>query len=265
MKFVFPLNETELIRLFCGVRYFLDISYKGTNFHGWQIQPNGNTVQAEIEQAVSTILKTKTSVIGSGRTDTGVHATQQIAHIDVDNEIQHENLVYKLNSFLPKDISVNEIVAVRNEAHARFDAKKRTYHYHIHQRKNPFKQESSYYFNPEINISQIKKACEIIREWKNFECFSKVHTEVNNFDCEIYDVKWTLIETNHLFVVQANRFLRGMIRAMVGTLLDIGCEKSSLDDLQKILRSGDRSMAGRAVPAHGLFLEKVEYEQKIYK
>lgn len=247
------------------MRYFLDISYLGTQFHGWQIQPNGNTVQAEIEKALSTILKNEISILGSGRTDTGVHATQQIAHFDFQSPIEPSDLVYKMNSFLPKDISVNAIQLVGDETHSRFDAKKRTYHYHLHQAKNPFKTKSSYYFNQPLNVDLIVEACEIIKGWQNFECFSKVHTEVNNFNCEIFNIDWVKKKNSYLFVVSANRFLRGMIRAMVGTLLDVGVGKTSIAQFVQILESGDRQKAGRAVPAHGLFLERVEYSSEIYK
>lgn len=247
------------------MRYFLDISYKGTNYHGWQIQSNGNTIQAEIENALSTIFQKTISIVGSGRTDKGVHATQQIAHVELDKPFELENLKYKLNSFLPSDISINNITRVTSEAHARFDATKRTYHYHLHHEKNPFKQDSSYYFSQEINGELISEGCKIICDWENFECFSKVHTEVNNFNCQIFTARWEQNETHSRFVVEANRFLRGMVRAMVGTLLDVGTGKTSIDDLKNILKSNDRSLAGRAVPAQGLFLEKIEYPEKIYK
>lgn len=179
--------------------------------------------------------------------------------------MQPNDLLYKLNSFLPKDISVNKISAVDMEAHARFDATSRLYHYHINRKKDPFQKDTSYYFNFEIDTNLIGKGCEIIANWQNFECFSKVHTEVNNFDCEIFEAKWVCDSQNHLFAVKANRFLRGMVRAMVGTLLDVGLGKTSLQTLQEILESGDRQLAGRAVPAHGLFLQQVTYPEKIYK
>lgn len=250
-------------RNFVGVRYFMDISYRGTNFNGWQIQPNGVTVQEEIEKALSTILKTDTSILGSGRTDTGVHAMQQVAHFDAE-EIDPADLTFKLNSFLGEDISINGIRPVKNDVSARFEATSRTYHYHLHQAKSPFKQGVSYYFRPELNVQKINTACEIIEGWQNFECFSKVHTEVNNFNCEIYRTKWVQDGTNHLFEISANRFLRGMVRAVVGTLIDVGLGKTSLDELRRILESNDRRKAGRAVPAEGLFLQKVEYPKEIY-
>ncbi|MEP5613226.1 MAG: tRNA pseudouridine(38-40) synthase TruA [Cyclobacteriaceae bacterium] len=246
------------------MRYFLDISYEGTAYHGWQIQPTGNTVQEEIEKALSTILKEKISIMGSGRTDTRVHATQQIAHFDTLAELTPADLVYKLNSFLPKDIAIRSIKAVGNDAHARFDAVKRTYHYHLHQGKNPFKQDVSYHFKQDIDRDAILEGCEIIRNWENFECFSKVHTEVNNFNCQIFAIDWLQNEDSDLFVVTANRFLRGMVRAMVGTLLDLGTHKTNIEDLKGVLESNDRSRAGRAVPPQGLFLERIEYPTNVY-
>ncbi len=248
---------------FVAVRYFMYISYRGTNFNGWQIQPNGVTVQEEIEKALSTILKTETSIVGSGRTDTGVHATQQVAHFDL-KKIDAEKLVFKLNSFLNEDISINDIRLVKEDVSARFDATSRTYHYHLNQAKNPFKRGVSYYFRPELNVADINAACEIIKGWQNFECFSKVHTEVNSFNCEIFQAKWVQDGSNHLFEIAANRFLRGMVRAVVGTLIDVGLGKTSLDDFREILESNDRRKAGRAVPAEGLFLQKVVYPKDIY-
>ena len=248
---------------FVAVRYFMDISYKGTNFSGWQIQPNGVTLQEEIEKALSTILKAEVSIVGSGRTDAGVHATQQIAHFDAE-EFDHSKLAQKLNSFLNEDISINGIVPVKADVSARFEASSRTYHYHLHQAKNPFKTGYSYYFKPQLDVGQINKACEIIGSWQNFECFSKVHTEVNHFNCEIFHAEWQQNGSEHRFVISANRFLRGMVRAIVGTLIDVGLGKTSLDDFKAILESNDRSKAGRAVPAEGLYLQEVIYPKDIY-
>lgn len=249
---------------FAEMRYFLDITYRGTNYHGWQIQPNGITVQEDLEKALSTILKTETPILGSGRTDTGVHAQQQIAHFDSDSEFQLEDLVYKLNAFLGPDISVNEIRTVNGEANARFSAISRTYHYHLHHAKDPFLAGVSYYFRPPLDLARINEACQIIEETQNFECFSKVHTEVNNFNCEIFEARWEQKDSRHLFVISANRFLRGMVRAVVGTLLDVGLYKTSLAEFREILDSRDRKKAGRAVPAEGLFLQQVKYPDEIY-
>jgi len=241
----------------------MDITYKGTHFNGWQIQPNGITLQEEIEKGLHLLLKKKTPLTGSGRTDTGVHAMQQIAHFDAE-ELDEAQLAYKLNSFLPKDIAINKILSVLEEANARFSAESRTYHYHLHQAKDPFKQGWSYYFSASLDVAEINRACEIIRGWQNFECFSRVHTEVNHFSCEIFEAKWIQKNHNHLFTIKANRFLRGMVRAIVGTLLDVGQHKTSLSDLQEILESNDRKKAGRAVPAEGLYLQEVTYPAEIY-
>ncbi len=241
----------------------MDITYRGTHFNGWQIQPNGVTVQEEIEKALSTILKSKISILGSGRTDTGVHARQQIAHFDAE-EIDPRKLVFKLNSFLNQDIAINAIRPVKNDVSARFEATSRKYHYHLHQAKDPFRVVTSYYFNPVLNVDLINEGCEIIKNWKNFECFSKVHTEVNNFNCDIFQAKWIQEGPNHLFEISANRFLRGMVRAIVGTLIDVGLTKTSIAELKLILESDDRSRAGRAVPAEGLFLQEVIYPSDIY-
>ncbi len=241
----------------------MDISYRGTNYSGWQTQPNGVTVQEEIEKAISTVLQAEIPITGSGRTDAGVHATQQIAHFDADN-IDPNQLGFKLNSFLGPDISINSIRRVKDDVSARFEATSRKYHYHLHQAKDPFKTGLSYYFRPELNVDLINEGCEIIKGWQNFECFSKVHTEVNHFNCDIFQAKWVQEGTNHLFEITANRFLRGMVRAIVGTLIDVGLEKTSLEGLGLILRSNNRSEAGRAVPPDGLYLQEVIYPKDIY-
>ena len=242
----------------------MDISYRGTHYNGWQIQPNGITIQEEIENALGNILKQPHAVLGSGRTDTGVHATQQIAHFDSETSFEPEDLTYKLNSFLKEDIAVRSIKAVNEEAHARFSAISRSYQYKIHQKKDPFSLGQSYYFRPKLDITKINQACKLLREWENFECFSKVHTEVNHFKCAISVAKWYKIGPRNLFVITADRFLRGMVRAIVGTLIDVGLEKTSLDAFQEILASNDRSRAGRAVPSDGLFLQEVVYPKDIY-
>ncbi|MEO1253931.1 MAG: tRNA pseudouridine(38-40) synthase TruA, partial [Bacteroidota bacterium] len=210
------------------MRYFMDISYLGTNYHGWQIQPNGITVQEEIEKALSTILKQKLSIIGSGRTDAGVHASQQVAHFDFSDEIDTLELTRKLNSFLGNDIAIKSIRKVDENVHARFSAISRTYHYYINSEKNPFNQGQSYFFKPALKTAEIHKACKILMDWENFECFSKVHTEVNHFRCDIQVAKWYRIGAKNFFVITADRFLRGMVRAIVGTLLDIVSNSSSV-------------------------------------
>jgi tRNA pseudouridine38-40 synthase len=246
------------------MRFFLDISYLGTAFHGWQIQNNAHTVQAEINQALSTILRSDITCLGSGRTDTGVHASQQIAHFDVQESISASSLIHKMNVLLPKSIAINECVLVHDEAHARFDAVMRSYEYHIHRHKNPYKAGLSYLFTTALNLEKIDEANELIASWENFQAFSRVHTDVNHFNCDIKEIKWVSTNDGYIFHVSANRFLRGMVRAMVGTLLDIGQDRMSLDQLKTALESGDRRNTGRAVPADGLFLTKVAYPDHIY-
>ncbi len=243
----------------------MDLSYKGTAYHGWQIQRNAKTVQEEINNALSLVFQKKIECMGSGRTDTGVHAKQQIAHIDLEDlKFPLDQLPHKLNSILPKDISINNVRQVKPEAHARFDASLRTYQYFLHTVKNPFVTGQSYLYAKPVDLNAIAEAIVIIKNWKNFQAFSKVHTEVNNFNCEIFDIWWRETNGGHTFCVSANRFLRGMVRAIVGTLLDVGSGKINSQDLKGIHESGDRSRAGRSVPADGLFLSEVKYPESVY-
>ncbi|WP_258103120.1 tRNA pseudouridine(38-40) synthase TruA [Marinoscillum sp. MHG1-6] len=246
------------------MRFFLDISYEGTSYHGWQVQHNAHTVQGELNHVLSTLLRTPTECVGSGRTDAGVHATHQVAHFDFDKELDPDDLVYKLNSFLPDTIAINSCREVKPDAHARFDAELRSYEYHIHGFKNPFKKGLSYFFNIDLDLKLIYAACDLICGWENFQAFSKVQTDVNTFLCEIKEIKWEQTNEAYVFHVSANRFLRGMVRALVGTLLDVGQGRTSVDQLKEILNSGDRKKAGRAVPAEGLFLTRVSYPEHIY-
>jgi tRNA pseudouridine38-40 synthase len=242
------------------MRYFIEFAYKGTNYHGWQIQPNAITVQETLTNALSTILQIPIELVGAGRTDTGVHASQMFAHFDYENNLENGILIFKLNSFLPKDIAVRAIHKVAFDAHARFDAKSRTYHYYIHSAKNPFQSDDSWYFSGKLNLDAMNKACEILKATTNFECFSKVHTDVATFDCEVTEAKWEKTSQNELlFTITANRFLRNMVRAIVGTMINIGLEKVSLLQFIEILESNDRKKAGFSAPAHGLFLTKVNY------
>ena len=242
------------------MKYFIELAYNGTNYHGWQIQPNATSVQETLNSALSTILKKTIDIVGAGRTDTGVHAKQMFAHFDFDTEIDVPQLVHKLNSFLPKDIAVFNIHKVADEAHARFDAKKRTYEYHIHQQKNVFEKDNSWYYQNELNVEKMNAACKILFEYTDFECFSKVNTEVNTFNCKIYEAHWQQKENQLIFTISADRFLRNMVRAIVGTLINIGLEKITINDFKTIIESKDRNQAGFSVPAHGLYLTKIEYE-----
>lgn len=246
------------------MRYFLDLSYLGTAYHGWQIQKNAHSVQAEINRALSTYLREEINVTGSGRTDTGVHAKQQIVHLDIEKEIDPKQLLFKLNALLPNDIAAKEFKPVRQEAHARFDALKRSYQYLMHTRKSPFVEGLSYYFPHPLDIGQMNEAARLLMGPQNFQCFSKVKTEVNTFDCDINTAHWILENEKLIFHVSADRFLRGMVRAIVGTLLMIGERKMTLEDFQNVLDSRDRRKAGRSVPAHGLYLTEVVYPPATY-
>ncbi|PIB36751.1 tRNA pseudouridine(38-40) synthase TruA [Reichenbachiella sp. 5M10] len=246
------------------MRYFLEISYDGTAYHGWQVQNNAATVQQVLNDALSTILRQEISTIGSGRTDTGVHALNQVVHFDLPAEVQVQNLCYKLNRLLPWDISANEIRRVQDDASARFAAVSRSYLYRMHQRKNPFLEKRSYQYSFPVDLEAMNASCEIVKQWMDFESLSKVQTEVKTFQCEIFDAKWEEYNDEFHFHVSANRFLRGMIRAMVGTMLLVGEGKINLDTFAAILESRDRTRAGRSVPACGLYLKDIIYPKDVY-
>ncbi len=246
------------------MRYFLDITYDGKPFHGWQRQKNAISVQEEIEKVFSTILQTGIEITGSGRTDTGVHALQQVAHLDTSQELDHYTMLHKANAMLPHSISVNSLQKVKDGTHARFDATSREYQYFIHQKKQPFKHGRSYYFKADLNISQINEACHLLMESQDFESFSKVKTEVNNFLCNLDMAIWSKEEAGYVFTIRANRFLRGMVRAIVGTLIELGLGKLSLEEFAFILDKKDREAAGYAVPPEGLYLTTVKYPDDIY-
>ncbi len=242
-----------------SLRYFIEFAYKGTNYHGWQYQPNAVTVQETLNTALSTLLKAEVDLVGAGRTDTGVHAKQMFAHFDVDTKIEVAPFIFKANSFLPKDIAITNVHLVHNEAHARFDATQRTYHYYIHQNKNAFECNDSWYYHQNLDIQIMNKACEILMQHTDFECFSKVNTDVNTFNCAISKAVWTKNLDAIVFEISADRFLRNMVRAIVGTLINLGTGKITLNDFQQIIESKDRSKAGFSAPAQGLYLTEVKY------
>lgn len=241
-------------------RYFLKLSYKGTHFFGWQIQPNAITVQEKIMEALTKINRGNSiKVTGCGRTDTGVHASEFYAHFDSETEFDSQKIKHKLNCMLSEDIAIHDFFIVPNDLHSRFSATSRTYNYFIHQEKNPFIEEFSWLVNRELNIQLMNEACLILLKHKNFKCFSKTITGQSSFECDITKAEWTKTESELKFTITANRFLRNMVRAIVGTLVEIGEGKKKLSDLEFILASQDRSSAGISVPAKGLFLSKIEY------
>lgn len=246
------------------MRYLFEIAYNGTRYHGWQRQDNAITVQEVVEEALTRITRSKTSIMGSGRTDTGVHCRQQFFHADFEKKIDPEKLRYKLNSYLPPDISIQRIKAISNEAHARFEATLRAYEYKITRVKDPFQKGFSYYYSKPLDIITMNEAATLLIGEKDFEAFSRVKTEVNNFICNITEAEWQEQDNNLIFSIKANRFLRGMVRAIVGTLLLVGSDKITPKEFQKIIESKDRKQAGSAAPAEGLFLKSVIYPKDIY-
>ncbi|HTF82563.1 MAG TPA: tRNA pseudouridine(38-40) synthase TruA [Cytophagales bacterium] len=240
------------------MRYFLDISYKGTHYHGWQIQHNAITVQEVLEKALSTLLRHPVATMGSGRTDTGVHALQQMVQFDTPRQLSHKNIL-NLNGILPRDIVVNHIYKVPDHASARFDAISRSYEYIIHKKPSPFFLETAYHFPKYLNVEKMRTASLILRQYEDFQCFSKSNTEVEHFLCDIKEVELAETEDKVVFKITANRFLRGMVRAIVGTLIDVGTEKIDIQHFESIIQSKDRKKAGRAAPPEGLFLCKVQY------
>ncbi|KFF18514.1 tRNA pseudouridine(38-40) synthase TruA [Flavobacterium hydatis] len=242
------------------MRYFIQFAYNGTHYHGWQYQPNASSVQETLNKALSVLLNTPINLMGAGRTDTGVHAKEMFAHFDYDSPIAVPNLIHKLNSYLPKDIAIYDIILVQDEAHCRFDATKRTYEYHINTVKDPFLQELSWYFHQYLDVALMNEAAKILLNHTNFQCFSKVNTDVNTFDCSIFEAYWKTEDNKLIFTISANRFLRNMVRSIVGTLINIGLHKITLDDFENIIASKNRDKAGFSVPAHGLYLTKVVYD-----
>jgi len=240
-------------------RYKIELAYNGTNFHGWQKQLNANTVQQELEEKLGILLKKPIETLGCGRTDTGVHAKQFFAHFDFEEEFDMAKLVYKLNRITSLAIAIKNIESVDNTFNARFDAKWREYEYIISTKPNPFFNEFSWYNATALDVDSMNEAAQLLLNYTNFECFSKVHTQVNNFNCTLTEAYWRKEGDLLIFTIKANRFLRNMVRAIVGTLIKVGSHELDLDGLKRILDSKNRSEAGMSVPAHGLFLTKVIY------
>ena len=243
------------------MRYFIEISYHGQAYHGWQIQKNAHTVQEELNQALKTLFRSEVETVGSGRTDAGVHALQQFCHLDLAMELDIQASRKRLNSILPSDIAVNAIYRVPSNAHARYDAVSRSYRYYVNRTKDPFQQYTSYRYWEKLDVGLMNKAClELVGE-RDFKSFSKVNTSVAHFRCQLTQAKWVLDNEAYTFYVSANRFLRGMVRSLVGTLMDLGTGKTSIDQFREIVESGDRTRAGRSVPPQGLFLTTIQYPE----
>lgn len=248
------------------MRYFIEFSYHGAAYHGWQIQPNAVTVQQVLEEGLSLLTRQKIEVVGAGRTDAGVHAKQLFAHFDVTEPILLDNLIYRLNAYLPADIAVKDLFVVSAESHARFDAIERSYEYWVVQEKNPFYQDSAHQVVLPLNVGIMNAAAKELLGRQDFECFSKTHTDVKTFYCDVRHAAWEQKEDKLVFTITADRFLRNMVRAVVGTLLEIGLGKRPANDMQRVLASKNRGVAGVSVPAKGLYLTRVVYpELKIHE
>ncbi len=247
-------------------RYFLQLSYNGTNYHGWQVQPNAVSVQGVIENALSTILGESVSVVGAGRTDTGVHARFFMLHFDAENNHLHQGrLIYRLNRFLPDDIAIQQIFPVKPDAHARYSAVSRTYKYFISTLKDPFGTQTSYEFIRLLDVEKMNEAAQILFEYNDFTSFARLHSDVKTNNCKILQAEWEQNGARLIFTIKADRFLRNMVRAIVGTLLEVGKGKLSPADFKKVIEKKDRSAAGTSAPAQGLFLVDVEYTGEIFQ
>lgn len=242
------------------MRYFIELAYNGAAYHGWQIQPNARTVQETLNTVLSTLLNRAVHLVGAGRTDTGVHAHYFVAHFDTAEAIESaENLIYKANVFLQTDIVIYSIRAVANQYHSRFDAISRTYKYYIHTTKNPFLGAFSYRLRKTPDYEKMNEACRILFHYTDFTSFSKSHTDTTTNLCEISEAAWQVVGNQLVFTISANRFLRNMVRAIVGTCLEVGFEKITLPQFRQIIESKNRSQAGVSVPGHALFLYDIVY------
>lgn len=241
-------------------RFFIYLAYDGSDYHGWQIQPNGNSVQAELQRALSILLRENIEIVGAGRTDAGVHARMMVAHFDTGQSFDTQQLVYRLNRILPHAISIDHIIPVTDSMHARFSATSRTYHYYIHTRKNPFLWRYSCPIHYQLDFELMNEAGRHLTTHQDFGAFCKAHTDVKTTLCHVTEARWEeLNEGQYQFVITANRFLRNMVRAVVGTLIDLGRGKISMEEFQRIVESRQRTAAGESMPGNALFLWNVEY------
>jgi len=247
------------------LRYFITLAFRGTNYFGWQIQPDAISVQEVLNKALSTVLRTNITVVGAGRTDAGVHASKMVAHFDLDSDLnRNDQLSHRLNSYLPDDIVVSSIERVKDDAHARFDAERRAYDYCIVLGRDPFNIETTWQlYNTSLDIAQMNLACKELLRHRDFKCFSRSKTDVKTFDCVIFDAYWTESNRELIFHIEANRFLRNMVRAIVGTMIEVGTGKKSLEEFKEIILGRDRSKAGKSAPATGLFLSEIIYPSSI--
>lgn len=243
------------------MRYFLEIAYDGTRFHGWQVQPNALSVQEVLDDCLSKVLRQPISTTGSGRTDTGVHASQQFVHFDVEQELDTQQSVYRFNRLLPDDVVAKQLYLVPDDAHARFDAFARTYYYHISLTRDPFKRFYAYHHSRPLDVEKMNEAAAILLKYEDFTTFSKVKGDTKHYRCDMYESVWRQQGEELVFTIRANRFLRGMVRLIVGTLMDVGRGKLTVAQFEQVVASQDRRQSSGAAPAEGLYLAKVEYPE----
>ena len=242
------------------MRYFITLSYDGTNYHGWQIQPHSNSVQQTIQEALSTLLQRDLEIVGAGRTDTGVHARMMVAHFDSDQPIDCAQLCYRLCKMLPQDIAIQKIEPVSDDMHARFSAKSRTYHYFIHTQKDPFLRGYSWQVFGHLDFNLMNEAAKVLMEYDDFTSFSKLNTDVKTNICDLKEAHWDEKAPGQwCFTITANRFLRNMVRAIVGTLVEVGRGKMTIEGLRQVIEAKDRCQAGQSVPGEALFLVDIKY------
>lgn len=248
-------------------RYFLFLSFKGTSYHGWQIQPDSLTVQKVLEDALSTVLNEKTEATGAGRTDTGVHASYFCAHFEssADSLDENKNIIFRLNRFLPSDISINSIRKVHIDAHARFSAISRTYKYYISRKKDPFTEDTSWYLYGNIDVKAMNKACKLLLEQTDFTSFSRLHSDNKTNICHLMKAEWEEEGGMLIFTITSDRFLRNMVRAIVGTMIELGTGRKTIMQFTGIMDAKDRCKAGKSAPAKGLFLTDIEYPVEIFQ
>ena len=242
------------------MRYFITLSYDGTRYHGWQVQPNGISVQGELQRGLSLLLRQPVAVTGAGRTDAGVHARMMVAHFDTEADVDCPQLAYKLNKLLPRDIAVQQVKLVADDMHARFSARARTYYYYIHTQKSPFLCHYSCQMHYQLDFSLMNQAAALLLEYDDFGAFCKSHADVKTTLCTVTKAEWRpLADGQWVFEISANRFLRNMVRAVVGTLIEVGRHRLTLDAFRRVIETGRRTEAGESMPANALFLQSIEY------
>ena len=243
------------------MRYFIHLSYDGSRYHGWQIQPNGISIEGEIERCLSTLLGVPVDIVGAGRTDAGVHARHMVAHFDVEEPVADTSqLTYKLNRMLPPDIRIEKTESVPDDMHARFSAKGRTYHYYLSLKPTPFNRHYTWLCHYDLDFPLMNEAARMLMEYKDFACFCKSHTDVKTTLCDVVEAEWVKTgDSEWFFVIKANRFLRNMVRAVVGTLVEVGRHRMTLEQFRSVIEGKSRCQAGESMPANALFLEKIEY------